>query len=242
MTETRTPLRNLIALGKIDHSTARILADKKHLSDKLNKNTAELRQAQANLASRMRVYNERKARFDREEQAIREEREKLVARRKALASLNNYKVQQAAEREIEHANRQLATREEAMLESLQELESSLAENKSLEEAAQKALSEKESIESEMRETIPALEAREKELKAEREQYISQILPAYLQNYERIRGQHFADPVVAVNAELKSCTGCNMQIRPQVMLELHKGDRIVNCSGCGRILYLEEIAS
>lgn len=242
MTEnTRTPLQNLIALGKVDIALAKILSEKKQLTEKFAKKTTELRQAENALAGKMRTYNERKSRFDKEEGAIKEERDKLIARRKALASLNNYKVQQAAEKEIEHANRQLAVREEALLASLQELESSIGENAELEKAVSQFGGERSEIEAEIKAAYPGLEAREKELKKEREEIIQRILPAFMHTYERIRIQH-SDPVVAVDAENKSCTACHIQIRPQVMVELHKGDRLVNCPGCGRILYLEAVST
>ncbi len=241
MTESkRTPLQNLIALGKVDISLAKILFEKKQLTEKFAKKTTELRQAENALAGKMRTYNERKARFDKEETAIREERDKLVARRKALASLNNYKVQQAAEKEIEHANRQLAVREDSLLASLQELETSISENAELEQAVSQFAGERSEIESEIKSVYPGLEAQEKELKKEREEIIRLILPAYMHTYERIRIQHSGNPVVAADSEHKSCSACHIQIRPQVMVELHKGERIVNCPGCGRILYLEAV--
>ena len=240
MTErSGAPLRQLIALGKIDNALAGILAEKKRLAEKLSRKTTELRQAENALGTRHRSYADRKSRFDKEESAIKEEREKLIARRKALASLNNYKVQQSAEKEIEHANRQLSVREEALLAALEELEGSLSENTGLEQTVSSVSSDKSAIESDIRETFPALEAREKELKKEREEISLHILPAYLQNYERIRSQYMGDSVVPVDSEHRSCTGCHMQIRPQVMVELHKGDKLVNCPGCGRILYIEE---
>ena len=48
--------------------------------------------------------------------------------------------------------------------------------------------------------------------------------------------------MALNVEKKSCTGCHVQVRPQIVVELHKGEKLVNCPGCGRILYIEEAAA
>ncbi|NMC62720.1 MAG: hypothetical protein GYA55_06065 [SAR324 cluster bacterium] len=240
--DLRTSLQNLIALGKVDIALARILAEKKQLTERFAKKTTDLRQAENNLALKMKVYNERKARFDKEENSIKEEREKLVARRKSLASLNNYKVQQAAEKEIEHANRSLSVREEAMLESLGELEAAISENKAMEDAVVKHRAEKAELEAEIKAIFPELESKEKNLRKEREKRAALVLPAYMHNYDRIKSQYFGDAIVPVNMQSKSCSGCFIQIRPQIIVELHKGDKIVNCPGCGRIIYIEETQS
>ena len=36
----------------------------------------------------------------------------------------------------------------------------------------------------------------------------------------------------------SCMACRMKIRPQVFADIRKGDSIITCESCGRILYFK----
>lgn len=238
----KTPIIALTELGKIDLILARVLAEKKQYTARLQKKQEELKQVEGSFSGKNKIYLEKKARYDKEERAIRDERDKLVTRRKALAALNNYKVQQAAEREIEHANRQLALRDEALLPLLQELEGLSSENSSYEVASKQLRDEIASIEKEIREVAPSLNSKEKEQQAKRELITREILPAFLDVYERIRLQYPSDVITPVVMSAKTCSTCYIQIRPQLIVEIHKGKSLVNCPGCGRILYIEESSS
>ena len=240
MTETSvSPIRILVELGKVDIALARILAEKKQFENKITEKKKEYAQTDAICKGRLKILAEKKARYDKEESSIEEEREKLVTRRKTLASLNNYKVQQTAEKDIEHANRQLSLREEALYPILQEIESGDAEIKKHEEGLRTIKSTIEELKKDYKETLPTLEVRESEYMKEREELEKKVLPAYLENYKKVILSHFADPVAPLNLQAKSCGGCHMQLRPQILVEVQKGQAPINCPGCGRILYLED---
>lgn len=59
-----------------------------------------------------------------------------------------------------------------------------------------------------------------------------IPPEILSEYKRIKG--FRSNPVAV-LEDSRCNGCNMQLPAGVAAQIAKGDRIVTCENCGRIL-------
>jgi uncharacterized protein len=73
-----------------------------------------------------------------------------------------------------------------------------------------------------------------ELNAERTQLVSRLDQALYGRYERIRR---ARAGVAVSEALNGrCSMCQMTIRPQFWQELRKGDQIMACESCSRILY------
>jgi len=43
-------------------------------------------------------------------------------------------------------------------------------------------------------------------------------------------------VAVAEARNRSCTACFMSLRPQVMAEIRRGEDIITCDNCGRILY------
>ena len=71
--------------------------------------------------------------------------------------------------------------------------------------------------------------------AERQALTVQIDAASLKLYERVHEKYMMDPVIPLKGN--TCTGCFMQVGPQVHVTLSKGDALVRCPGCGRIVYL-----
>ena len=43
-------------------------------------------------------------------------------------------------------------------------------------------------------------------------------------------------VAVAEARNRSCTACFMSLRPQVMAEIRRGEEVLTCDNCGRILY------
>ncbi|NLF40310.1 hypothetical protein GX586_12760 [bacterium] len=60
--------------------------------------------------------------------------------------------------------------------------------------------------------------------------------AALQTYERL--MKCRAPYALVTANRNVCSGCNINLPPQVIADITKGDRLVICENCSRILYLE----
>jgi predicted nucleic acid-binding Zn-ribbon protein len=54
-------------------------------------------------------------------------------------------------------------------------------------------------------------------------------------YNRISAR-IRDGVAVAEARNGACTACFMALRPQVMSEVRRGDDIVTCDNCNRILY------
>jgi len=54
-------------------------------------------------------------------------------------------------------------------------------------------------------------------------------------YARIKAR-IRDGVAVAEARNRSCTACFMALRPQVMSEIRRGEEVLTCDNCGRILY------
>ena len=51
------------------------------------------------------------------------------------------------------------------------------------------------------------------------------------------GARIRDGVAVAEARNRSCSACFMSLRPQVMAEVRRGEDIITCDNCGRILYV-----
>ncbi len=228
-------LQTLTELGKIDGAVARILAEKKRTESSLQLQRQLLKKLQGEFDARSKVLEEKRGRYNKEEKFLKDEREKLIARRKALASQNNYKLQQAAEREIEHNSRVLNAREEALIAVVDELSALEKECALKKESVDKESAALQALMEDANTAFANFEERLGAYQGDREGLVGKVEPQYLSLYERIRERFPGDALAAVRTG--SCAGCFIQVVPQMVVEITKGQSIVRCRGCGRILYI-----
>jgi predicted nucleic acid-binding Zn-ribbon protein len=73
-----------------------------------------------------------------------------------------------------------------------------------------------------------------ELNVERESVAKQMTPAIYQRYEKVRKARRG--VAVAEAIDGRCSVCNMGLRPQFFQELKRGDQVMSCESCLRMLY------
>jgi predicted nucleic acid-binding Zn-ribbon protein len=140
----------------------------------------------------------------------------------------------AFQNEIEFCQKEIRKAEDHILEMMNESEP-LDKNVKAAEAALKA--EKAEVEAEKalaRERTAVDQKAAQELNAERASMVAKITPSVYKNYERIRkGRRGVAVAEAVDGR---CAMCNMVIRLQFFQDLKKGDQILTCESCQRLLY------
>lgn len=141
----------------------------------------------------------------------------------------------AAIREADAARKQISTLETQILEQMESLDK-----------AEAALSERaDEIATLNSDREARLKAFDEETKRQREQLVTSRserekvfanLPKSLSTmYARISAR-IRDGVAVAEARNRSCTACFMSLRPQVMAEIRRGEDIITCDNCGRILF------
>ncbi len=92
------------------------------------------------------------------------------------------------------------------------------------------------MEEENRKRIEQLEKELSKYVDERNSKAPRVDADLLSRYEKLRKAKDGLAFVAVRSN--TCQGCFMEIPPQVVNELMKGDRIMTCERCSRLLYWE----
>ena len=140
----------------------------------------------------------------------------------------------AFQHEIEFCQKEISKSEDRILELMGESES-LDKNVKVAEAALKA--EKAQVEAEKnvaRERTAVDQKAQSELQTERASIAKSISPANYQNYERVRkGRKGIAVAEVVDGR---CTVCQISLRPQYFQDLKRGESILACESCQRILY------
>ncbi len=235
----RETLQQLIRLQRTDDAIVAMQRRIDELDSHLDGAKAALDVAQQAVAAAHGVRQEAQATTHRYEIELAEAEAEIRKLDGQLGKASSNKEYGAIQLKIGHIKAVSGKIEERILMSMDVVE----EKERIEEAAKTAQGEAEAA---LRAAEGKVEAQRQGLAEElvamrtaRDELAAAVIPEKLKLYERIRGgnRKSGTAVVAVHGEY--CQGCQMAIRPQDVTELVKGDAIVLCRTCQRILVLEE---
>ena len=155
--------------------------------------------------------------------------------RSRLSELKTNKEYQAHLFEIEQSRKKKDSIEEGVLETMQRVEENALALKELQaetDEAQKLFdSEKARLESQFSEIANELS----ELTQRQQQVADTVEKPLLARYNRLKTMRKGYAV----AEVKdgACGGCRLQLPPQLVAEVRRGDELMDCSYCHRLLFM-----
>jgi uncharacterized protein len=141
----------------------------------------------------------------------------------------------AAIREADAARKQISALETNVLEQMEAFE-----------AAEKELGERapevEKLRVEMEESFKAFDAQVQQqqqqladARADRERVLNELPKPMSVMFKRISAR-IRDGVAVAEARNGACTACYMALRPQIMADVRRGEEVITCDNCNRILY------
>lgn len=232
----KAELEKLIDLQKTDTNIRRL----KKAIETADQRRAEIEQEFEQHASSIREIQFRRDLANTE----RVELEKQIAENKTYL--------ERADRNLKHAQNQkeyeTAMREtDALQKQIGALETQVLEKIAAQEEVEKILEERaEEINSLDAKREEAISAFDKEIAAAREEFAAEserrqevfvTLPKNLAAvYDRM-AQRSKDGIAVAEVVNGSCSACFMSLRPQMQLEVKRGDQIITCENCARILYM-----
>jgi predicted nucleic acid-binding Zn-ribbon protein len=189
-----------------------------------------IRKLEADQAALVANQRERK----RLEGDIQTQEQKISKLRDQMLGAKTNEQYTAFKHEIEFCEAEIRKCEDRILDRMAEAEP-LDQNV---KAAQAALNnEKKQVEAEKkaaRERTAADQKQHDELKAERHRVATGMTPAIYAAYERLRKSRKG--IAVAEAVDGRCTACNMALRLQFFQDLRRGDQVMYCESCGRMLY------
>ncbi len=170
------------------------------------------------------------------EREIEEERDKVQRAKAKLMSIKTNKEYYAMLKEIEGTKRTNSAREEELL-------SVLARYEEVEKRLAELSTEVEELGGRYRERMVDIEARMakfdkdiSQLRTKKNEVAAALDKGLARRFEMIFERR--DGLAIVPARNQSCTGCHMNISPQLFNLLQRDDRIHSCPNCNRIIYFE----
>jgi uncharacterized protein len=184
----------------------------------------------AQLAESQRYYNEQKNALEADESHVSSAKHKL-------SQAKNSKEYVAAQREIDSTRESVQTREAEMtklVDAVKAKEKMLADRDSDVQALRDSIAKDgEAAKARMSE----LEEKIGALKTERDKIAAGVRQDVLKRYGAIRMRR---GLAVVSVRNGTCTGCNMNVPPQLFNMLQRGTSLETCPYCHRIVYWDEL--
>jgi predicted nucleic acid-binding Zn-ribbon protein len=234
----KAELEQLVALHNVDTGIRRLQSDLESIPRRRAEIESEFDQRAFEFKALQQTgetARETRAALDRE---LAEQRTRMEKAERDLMASNNAKVYEAAIRERDAAKKHISELETKVLEQMEAAES-----------AEKQLAEREPefarLRAEHEERLRAFEEQTRawgeELESrrrERERMFNALPPGIKATYQRIVAR-IRDGVALAEARNGSCSACFIALRPQVMAEIRRGEEIIICDNCNRILYYRQ---
>ncbi len=231
----KAELEHLIALQNTDTSIRRLQAEIEAIPNRRAEIEKEFDQRAFEIRALETKRDDAKAERIRLETEMAETRAQAERAERNLMSSQNEHEYTAAIREADAARKHISQLETQALEKMEIIEQS-------ENALAERAPEVEKLRAEMGERLKAFEEQTSTQagllaarRAEREQLAASLPKAMSMLYNRIRAR-IRDGIAVAEARNGSCTACFMSLRPQVMAEVRRGDDVITCDNCNRILY------
>jgi predicted nucleic acid-binding Zn-ribbon protein len=132
---------------------------------------------------------------------------------------------------VSQAIREMEDQILAQMEEAEALKSQLDEAQAMKDREEKVLLEEKGV---IQAEANRLENEMNELRSKRQQWIAQILPPILEEYEQLASHRKG--IALAEARDAICMECQMRIRPQLFQEIRRNDTIITCENCSRILF------
>jgi hypothetical protein len=233
-------LKLVIRLQEIDNRlaelTREISALPKHIAEIEKKLVSHERKLEADKAALAANQKERK----KCEGDIQVQEQKISKLKDQMLQAKTNEQYRAFQHEIEFCEKEIRKLEDRILELMGESEPLDKNVKAAEGALKAERTEVEAEKQQARERTAVDQKAADELHQERTKIVAEVTASTYQLYERVRkGRRGIAVAEAVNGR---CSACQMSLRPQFAQELKRGDTIMSCESCQRILYYNPPAS
>jgi uncharacterized protein len=200
----------------------------------LMKNLEDARAAYEKVKHRCEVLEKKKREKERMLDEVHDRVKKMKAR---ISEIKTNKEYQAHLKEIESTDKERYLVEDEILSIMESLENVQKELASENMKVKGEMEKGEALKKKLLDDAAATEQELKELKLRRTEQIRDIpkdlYALYFETLNSKRG------LAVVEARNEVCQGCNMNIPPQLFVELKKSERVIQCPQCNRILYWKD---
>ena len=172
------------------------------------------------------------------ESELSETQEKIRKMKARISDLKTNKEYQAYQKEIECCEKGISAIEDVLLQLMEEIDAVSKEQKEKEAAVNAEIQKIDAFKAGLDAEVAKNERELALLKQERAGMVARIDPEVYKTYMTILLDS-GDGVAVTTARNELCSGCDMNIPPQLYVEIRKNQEMLQCPQCRRILYVSE---
>ena len=164
---------------------------------------------------------------------IQVQNQKISKLRDQMLGAKNNEQYKAFQNEISYAEAEVRKAEDKILDLMENSESL---DKNVKNAEVHLKEEQQQVEQQKASARDRTAVNQKELQAkrgDRSSIVEQMSKSFYTEYERVRKKTKNSPIA--DATDGRCSACQISLRPQFFQDLRRGDQIMGCESCGRIL-------
>lgn len=237
-----TELSKLISLQEIDVEIKRLKADIESLPERrrrLEQEFTESARDYFDLKQQLSDAQSSRAAIESNLESENQKHQKYKDDLNKMAS-PNMKVYETIMREIDVTRKSISSYETELLKLMEQLEKLEAQVRERQPAIESRRVDIDRTLMEWDATATGNQARLDALTKEREPLVETLSPVAKTEYARL--SRMRSGLALAEARDYSCMACRMKIRPQVYNDIRRGDKIIVCESCSRILYFKAEAA
>jgi predicted nucleic acid-binding Zn-ribbon protein len=231
-------IEQLVALQEIDLVIDKIDNEIKHEQDGLDGRISSLVEREGRISEQERMIEE----LEKERRTLEDEMTDKIAhvkeRQSKMMQVQTSREQTALLKEIEDAKKNVKENEEkivSIMEQVEKLSAEATEEKNLLKS-EKTLVDEEKVK--VKSVIDELSKGKKTKKNKRDKQANAVNGSMIQKYEVLRERR--NGLAIVNVLDGVCQGCFMNLPPQKYNMLLRGDQVLECPSCQRLIYHQDI--
>ncbi len=231
----KAELEQLVALQNADTNIRRLQAEIEAIPRRRAEIEKEFDQRAFEIRELERVRDEARTERARLENEVLEHRSKQERAERNQMLSKKQDEYQAAIREADAARKHISQLETQILEKMEAFEQAETKLKEREPETARLSAELEERIRQFEEQTRTQQEQLETTRRERERLTASLPKNMSVLYNRISAR-IRDGIAVAEARNGSCTACFMTLRPQVMAEIRRGEDVIICDNCNRILY------
>ncbi len=230
-------IKKLVSLQEIDTELIqlknRMEEAPRHLEN-LQNELKNLEEQKSHIEERVKLLSEQKKKLQND---IEQDSDKIKKRKNKLMMVSNTKEYHAMMREMDNLEKLNRFREEELNNLLEDLQTQQTKKEELNNEFQSLQDELATTQATLDSELQQIQERIQELEKDREKACADVPVPILSRYNFIKDRLHNPVIVSVRQSV--CTGCFISIPPQSFVEIQKGEQILSCPNCQRLIYWEE---
>lgn len=230
-------IKKLVSLQEIDTELIqlknRMEEAPRHLEN-LQNELNNMEEQKAHIEERVKLLTEQKKKLQSD---IEQDSDKIKKSKNKLMMVSNTKEYHAMMREMDNLEKLNRFREEELSNLLEDLQTQQTKKEELNNEIVSLQDELATTQATLDSELQQIHERIQELEKDREKACADVPVPILSRYNFIKDRLHNPVIVSVRQSV--CTGCFISIPPQSFVEIQKGEQILSCPNCQRLIYWEE---